>query len=68
VYAVPFYSYTRVRAIDQRSNLFRAAFAADAVLAPRVGLSLGYEVGAKAEGSQPGPRSGTAGLGVSYAF
>jgi hypothetical protein len=68
VYAVPFYSYTRVRAAGSSSNVFRIAAGADVIVVPRVGLTLGYEGGAKPGGDQPGPRSGVYGGGVSFRF
>jgi hypothetical protein len=53
---------------SQDSNLFRTSLGIDAVLTSRLGASVGYELGAKADAGRPGPTGGVFGLGLSYRF
>ena len=78
VYATPFYTFVRRTAEDEtddpeadddtRSNLFRTSVGVDFTLTRAIGLTAGYEFGAKAEAGRPGPRGGIFGAGLSYAF
>jgi hypothetical protein len=69
-YVSPFYSWARVRESGQTSThgLFRVTFGVDAAVLPQVGVTVGYETGAKAGDGQPGATGGIFGLGVSYAL
>jgi hypothetical protein len=69
-YVSPFYSWARVRQ-DQQTlthGLFRVSIGVDAAVSPSVGVTAGYETGAKAGEGQPGATGGIFGLGVSYAL
>jgi len=69
-YVSPFYSWARVRQ-DQQTlthGLFRVSIGVDAAVSQSVGVTLGYETGAKAGEGQPGATGGIFGLGVSYAL
>jgi hypothetical protein len=69
-YVSPFYSWARVRENGQTSThgLFRVSFGVDAAVLPQVGVTVGYETGAKAGVGQAGATGGIFGLGVSYAL
>jgi hypothetical protein len=69
-YVSPFYSWARVRQNGETSThgLFRVSVGVDAAVLPQVGVTLGYETGAKAGAGQPGATGGIFGLGVSYAL
>jgi hypothetical protein len=69
-YVSPFYSWSRVRESGQTSThgLFRVSMGVDAAVLPQVGVTVGYETGAKAGVGQPGATGGIFGLGVSYAL
>jgi hypothetical protein len=69
-YVSPFYSWARVRQ-DQQTvthGLFRVSLGVDAAVSQSVGVTVGYETGAKAGEGQPGATGGIFGLGVSYAL
>jgi len=69
-YVSPFYSWARVRQ-DQQTithGLFRVSAGVDAAVSQSVGVTVGYETGAKAGEGQPGATGGIFGLGVSYAL
>ncbi len=69
-YVSPFYSWARIRQ-DQHTEthgLFRVSVGVDAAVVPSVGVTIGYETGAKAGEGQPGATGGIFGLGVSYAL
>lgn len=76
VFATPFFQWTRISGegggddVDPEldSNLFRVALGAEAVLTRRLGVTLGYELGATADEGRPGPIGGIFGAGVSFAF
>jgi hypothetical protein len=69
-YVSPFFSWARVRQSGHTSThgLFRVSVGVDATVLPQVGVTLGYETGAKAGVGQPGATGGIFGLGVSYAL
>jgi hypothetical protein len=69
-YVSPFYSWGRVRENGQTSThgLFRVSFGVDAAVLPQVGVTVGYETGAKAGVGEAGATGGIFGLGVSYAL
>jgi len=69
-YVSPFYSWARVRENGETSThgLFRVSVGADAAVLPQVGVSVGYETGAKAHAGEAGATGGIFGLGVSYAL
>lgn len=69
-YVSPFYSWARVRENGQTSThgLFRVSLGLDAAVLPQVGVTVGYETGAKAGVGEAGATGGIFGLGVSYAL
>ena len=69
-YVSPFYSWGRVRENAQTSThaLFRVSVGVDAAVSQSVGVTVGYETGAKAGTGQPGATGGIFGLGASYAL
>ena len=72
-YGSSFYDWTRTTsdadtdASDQK-GLIRFSVGLDVTVIPSLGLTLGYEFGAKADEDEPGPRSPAFGIGLSYAF
>ncbi|HJU68484.1 MAG TPA: hypothetical protein VJ650_09555 [Gemmatimonadaceae bacterium] len=70
IYAAPFYSWTRVRFDDESQNkgLIRASFGVDVAVVPALGVTVGYELGQKADAGEPGATGGAFGVGVSYAL
>lgn len=82
VYLAPFYSYSERRfdrgGLDcdvvtcpdesERSGALRVSAGVDVAVARSIGVTVGYEDGQRADGSDPGPRSGIFGVGISYAF
>jgi hypothetical protein len=73
VYGSSFYGWTRMTsdadtdARDQK-GLIRFSVGLDVTVIPSLGLTLGYELGAKADDDEPGPSSPIFGIGLSYAF
>jgi hypothetical protein len=73
-YVAPFYLISRrkgtVDGADEnlKANAFRASVGLDVTLAAQLGLTLGYEAGAKAKNADPGPRGGAFGVALSYAL
>jgi hypothetical protein len=69
-YVSPFYSWARVRenGVTSTHGLFRVSFGVDAAVLPQVGVTVGYETGAKAGVGEAGATGGIFGLGVSYAL
>lgn len=69
-YLSPFYSWARVRESGETTThgLFRVSVGVDAAVLPQVGVTVGYESGAKAGVGQAGATGGIFGLGVSYAL
>jgi hypothetical protein len=73
-YVAPFFLISRrkgtVNGVDENSkgNTFRASAGVDVTLASQLGLTVGYEAGARAKNGNPGPRGGAFGVALSYAF
>ncbi|HEX5437053.1 MAG TPA: hypothetical protein VFW98_07835 [Gemmatimonadaceae bacterium] len=69
-FVAPFYSWSRASSSQgsRTKGLFRVSVGADAVIAPGLGLTVGYEAGSAASVGEPGPTGGIFGLGLSYAF
>jgi hypothetical protein len=71
MYAAPFYSWNRASATDLDAvtqGLVRLSIGVDVTASRNIGVSLGYELGAKAELGEPGATGGIFGAGVAYAF
>lgn len=69
VYAAPFLSYSRREGAAEESNLmFRISMGLDFGFSPAMGVTAGFETGAEASGSEPGPHSPHFGVAASYAF
>ena len=69
-YVSPFYSWARIRR-NQKTEThgqFRTSIGVDAVVLPRMGVTVGYELGQKATDEEAGARGGIFGVGVSYAL
>lgn len=70
-YVAPFYMISRIKG-DSLSKptggAMRASAGLDVTVAPQIGITVGYEAGAKAKDRTPGPRGGVFGIGVSYAL
>jgi hypothetical protein len=69
-YVSPFYTWARIRRNEQTEThgLMRVSIGVDAVVLPRLGVTVGYETGQKAKDEDPGARGGIFGAGVSYAL
>lgn len=69
-YVAPFWVLTRFKqdTISRTRGLVRASLGLDVTLASQLGLTVGYEDGARAKASDPGARSGVFGVALSYAF
>jgi hypothetical protein len=70
-YVAPFYTIARQKGdtlMKATGNTFRASIGLDVTLARQIGLTLGYEMGAKAKENTPGPNGGVFGVGLSYAL
>jgi hypothetical protein len=70
-YAAPFFVWSRLSeqgARAQADNTMRGSVAADLVLTRNIGLTAGYEFGAKGGGNLLSSASGVFGAAVSYAF
>lgn len=71
VYAAPFYAWTRVEPTDEPAlskGLIRVSGGLDLGITRKIGVTLGYEAGARAGELDPGPRGGVFGVAASYAF
>lgn len=73
VYGSSFYGWTRltsdVEGVETVSNgLIRFSGGLDFALTPGLGVTIGYEAGAKADDGEPGPIGSVFGIGLSYAF
>jgi len=74
VYAAPFYLLSRRKgtvngvAQDEKGSVIRASVGLDVTLASRLGMTIGYESGARAKEADPGPRGGAFGVALSYAL
>jgi hypothetical protein len=70
-YVAPFYMISRQTgdtSAKATGGAIRASIGVDVTLARQIGLTLGYEAGAKAKENTPGPQGGVFGVGVSYAL
>jgi hypothetical protein len=73
VYGSSFYGWTRLTSDVQDAEtvskgLIRVSGGLDVTVIPGVGVTLGYEAGAKAKAGEPGPTGSVFGIGLSYAF
>ena len=71
VYAAPFYSWTRLTPTEGPAvskGLIRVSAGLDLGITRKIGATVGYEAGAKADELDPGPRGGVFGVALSYAF
>ena len=73
VYGSSFYGWTRATSdadtdASEQKGLIRFSIGVDVTVIPSLGLTLGYEFGAKAGDEEPGPASSMFGIGLSYAF
>jgi len=73
VYGSSFYGLTRATSdadtgVSDSKGLIRFSGGVDVAVLPALGLTVGYEFGAKAAVDEPGPRSAMFGIGLSYAF
>jgi hypothetical protein len=69
-YLSSFYGWTRATTGDESASngLFRISAGIDFAVTKSIGLSAGYETGAEADETEPGPRAPLFGIGLSYAF
>ncbi|HEX8848042.1 MAG TPA: hypothetical protein VF761_00750 [Gemmatimonadaceae bacterium] len=69
-YVAPFWVLTRVKqdSLSVTKGLVRGSVGIDVTLASQLGLTIGYEDGARARDTEPGARSGVFGVALSYAF
>lgn len=70
VFVDPFYSWARSKqdTVSRSHGSFRVSVGVDAAVLPGLGVTVGYEGGSRAHGSEPGPTGGLFGIGVSYAL
>jgi opacity protein-like surface antigen len=69
-YVAPFLDYSRLKrdSVNVSKSLFRVSFGVDVAIASQIGLTVGYEWGARAPEGSPGPAGGLFGVGLSYAL
>lgn len=69
-YVAPFYMISRLKgdSLSTTGGAMRGSVGLDITVAPQIGITVGYETGAKAKDLKPGPRGGVFGIGVSYAL
>jgi hypothetical protein len=70
-YVAPFYLISRIKGdtlSKPTGRAMRASVGLDVTIAPQIGMTIGYEAGAKAKEGTPGPSGGVFGIGVSYAL
>lgn len=70
VYLAPFFLWTRASEAGNASSAGVARFSAgvDIAIATSLGLTVGFEGGAKAKSGDPGPAASVFGAGISYAL
>ena len=73
VYGSSFYDWTRLNSDDVDTEavskgVIRFSGGLDVALTRGFGVTIGYEVGAKADAGEPGPTGSIFGIGLSYAF
>ena len=70
-YVAPFYMISRQTGdtlLKAAGGAVRASIGLDITIAPQIGLTVGYEAGAKAKAANPGPQGSVFGVGISYAL
>ncbi|NUQ21696.1 MAG: hypothetical protein HOQ09_12170 [Gemmatimonadaceae bacterium] len=69
-YVAPFWVLTRFKqdTVSRTRGLVRGSVGVDVTLASQLGLTIGYEDGARAKGIDPGARGGVFGIALSYAL
>lgn len=73
-YAAPFYVISRRKSSvsgaseNLRAGAFRASVGVDVTVAPQLGITVGFESGARARDADPGPRGSVFGVALSYAL
>jgi hypothetical protein len=68
-YIAPFADISRLkRDTTVNQTTFRVSFGVDVAIARQIGLTVGYEWGARAPEGSPGPAGGLFGVGLSYAL
>ena len=74
LFVTPSYTWTRLTGSDlpegvaNESNLFRTAVGGDLVITDRLGVTAGFEFGAKAGAGAPGAAGGIFGVGAAWVF
>ena len=72
-YGSSFYGFTRLTSdseadVSEKNGLIRFSLGVDVTVIPALGLTLGYEFGAKADVGEPGSPGSMFGIGLSYAL
>lgn len=69
-YIAPFLDVSRFKrdTLSEKETLFRVSLGVDVAIASQLGLTVGYEWGARAPEGSPGPAGGLFGVGLSYAL
>ena len=69
-YLAPFADVSRLKhdSVSTKKTLFRLSLGVDVAIASQLGLTIGYEWGARAPEDSPGPAGGLFGVGLSYAL
>lgn len=69
-YVAPFLDVSRFKrdSVSMSKSLFRVSLGVDLAIARQLGLTIGYEWGARAPEGSPGPAGGLFGVGLSYAL
>lgn len=69
-YVAPFLDVSRLKrdSVSETKSLFRVSLGVDVAIASQIGLTVGYEWGARAPEGSPGPAGGLFGVGLSYAL
>ncbi len=69
-YIAPFLDVSRFKrdSVGETRSLFRVSLGVDVAIASQLGLTVGYEWGARAPEGSPGPAGGLFGVGLSYAL
>lgn len=69
-YIAPFLDVSRFKhdSVGETRSLFRVSLGVDVAIVNQVGLTIGYEWGARVPEGSPGPAGGLFGVGLSYAL
>jgi hypothetical protein len=69
-YVAPLLDYSRLKhdTVNVSKTLFRVSIGVDVAIVRQLGLTVGYEWGARAPEGRPGPAGGLFGVGLSYAL